>query len=270
MLFDGGMDVSQAILLLSTGFLAGLLGGLLGIGGGIVLMPALRFVVGLPAPLAAGNCIAGVFFTTLGGSYRHHRLGHLHLRPLWPMLAAGGATTLLCSFAFPKLARHPQWLDLGVGVVFSLISLRILSEGLRRPAAARAAGASGECGADHVLLKGAIGAGGGILPGLLGIGTGVILVPALTYVLRLPIKTAMAFSLAGFCLNACLSATFKLVQGFVQWQVAIPIGLGALLGANLGTVLNRRWPSRLIKLLFGVIFIFVSLKFILAAGGGRT
>ncbi|MGD2154300.1 MAG: TSUP family transporter, partial [Gemmatimonadales bacterium] len=67
-------------LLLSGGLLAGALGGLLGIGGGIVLMPLLRFVIGLEPAYAAGTCVVAVFFTTLGGSYRHYRLGHLNVR----------------------------------------------------------------------------------------------------------------------------------------------------------------------------------------------
>lgn len=53
------------LFLVLAGFLAGLIGGLLGLGGGILLMPVLRFGLGLPPPIAAGTCIVGVFCTTL-------------------------------------------------------------------------------------------------------------------------------------------------------------------------------------------------------------
>jgi len=52
------------IILIITGFSAGLLGGLLGIGGGVVLMPVLRFVVGLSPSMAAGATVIAVFCTT--------------------------------------------------------------------------------------------------------------------------------------------------------------------------------------------------------------
>ena len=114
----------QMLLLLSGGLLAGTLGGLLGIGGGIVLMPVLRFVVGLAPAFAAGTCILAVFFTTLGGSYRHYRLGHVDLWSIIPLIVSGALTCCLFSLLFSYLARRGHWLDLGVGLVFSMISAR--------------------------------------------------------------------------------------------------------------------------------------------------
>ncbi|MFC1706059.1 TSUP family transporter [Planctomycetota bacterium] len=77
--------MTEAVVLVLVGLGAGGLGGLLGIGGGIVLMPVLRFGVGLPPAIAAGTCVFAVFFTTLGGSFRHHRLGHLNVRSVVPV-----------------------------------------------------------------------------------------------------------------------------------------------------------------------------------------
>ncbi|MCK4342583.1 MAG: TSUP family transporter, partial [Phycisphaerae bacterium] len=65
----------EALEILVCGLAAGALGGLLGIGGGIVLIPFLRFYVGLSPVYAAGTCVLAVFCTTLSGSYRHHKLG---------------------------------------------------------------------------------------------------------------------------------------------------------------------------------------------------
>ncbi len=87
-------------ILLIAGIFAGTLGGLLGIGGGVVLMPLLRFVIGLTPAGAAGTCILAVFFTTLGGSYRHFRLGHLDINFTLPVIAAGLATTTVFSLLF--------------------------------------------------------------------------------------------------------------------------------------------------------------------------
>ena len=101
------MDVPcQIFTLLPGGLLAGALGGLLGIGGGIVLMPVLRFGVGLSPALAAGTCILAVFFTTLGGSYRHYRLGHVELRSIIPIILSGPQACGLFSLLFSYLAQR--------------------------------------------------------------------------------------------------------------------------------------------------------------------
>ena len=116
--------------LLAIGLLAGGLGGLLGIGGGIVLMPFLRFCVGLSPAHAAGTCVVAVLCTTLSGSFRHHRLGHVNLKSILPVIVTGVVATAVFSYAFLWMAERDQWLDFGTGLVFSLISARMIIEGL--------------------------------------------------------------------------------------------------------------------------------------------
>ena len=118
------------IILTISGLFAGLLGGVLGIGGGIVLMPILRFFVGLSPALASGTCIITVFFTTLGGAFRHYKLGHVKLRPILPVIAAGAVSSIIFSVFFPYLVKKPVWLDFGTGLFFSIIALRMIIEGL--------------------------------------------------------------------------------------------------------------------------------------------
>jgi len=107
------------IILIITGFFAGVLGALLGIGGGIVIMPILRLFVGLSPALAAGTCIMAVFFTTLGGSYRHYKLGHVNFRSIVPVIVAGAFSTIVFSLIFIYFTKRQRWLDLGTGLTFS-------------------------------------------------------------------------------------------------------------------------------------------------------
>lgn len=252
-------------LLLIGGFFAGALGGMLGIGGGIVLMPMLRFVLALSPVRAVGTCIIAVFFTTLGGSYRHYKLGHLRLRSIVPVIIAGVISTVIFSiiFIYFSAPSRDQWLDLAIGIVFTLISIRMIAEGM--PGFLKRGKKKNEASEIKGTLtqKSAIGALGGALPGLLGIGTGVILVPAFNLILAAPIKTAMASSLVCFSFNAFISSSFKLAQGFINPWIALPICLGTLLGSNLGARLNKRFPSTTLKILFGLVFLYISLKFIL-------
>lgn len=254
-------------MLLGGGLLAGALGGLLGIGGGVVLMPILRFIVGLSPAYSAGTCILAVFFTTLGGGFGHYRLGNVHIRSIIPVMISGGLATVIFSFVFLYFSTREQWIDLGIGLVFSLISLRMIIEGILGSAIVRDDKGTSNGIEGNLLQKISIGSLAGALPGLLGIGTGVILVPTFTYLLNVPIKAAMASSLACFSVNSLISSGFKWYQGFVNLEVALPICAGTLIGAGIGARLNKRFPSRALRLAFGIVFLYVSIKFILAFAG---
>lgn len=254
----------EIIILFLGGVAAGILGGLLGIGGGILLMPMLRFLVGLSPAYAAGTCVLAVFFTTLGGSYRHYKLGNVNLRSIKPVMIAGALATVIFSFLFLYLSTRERWLDLGVGLVFILISIRMITEGF--PGLVRKYNNKKTDNKINgsLIQKISVGSLAGALPGLLGIGTGVILVPAFIYFLGAPVKIAMASSLTCFSINALISSGFKYWQGFTDLYVALPICIGTLLGANLGAMLNKRFSSRVLKFIFGLIFFYVSFKFILS------
>ncbi|MCK4303023.1 MAG: sulfite exporter TauE/SafE family protein [Candidatus Eisenbacteria sp.] len=253
----------QLFLLFAGGLLAGALGGLLGIGGGIVLMPMLRFMVGLSPAHAAGTCILAVSFTTLGGSYRHYRLGHVNPRSILAIIVSGALATVVFSLIFVSLTARERWLDLGMGLVFSLVSIRMIAAGIPGFLKERSGESPDSVIGGTLGGKIAIGAAGGMLPGLLGIGTGGVLVPGLSFFLGASIKTAVASSLTCFCFNAFISSAFKLAQGFIEKDVILPICLGTFIGANFGAMLNRRFPPRAIKTIFGFFFSYVSLKFIL-------
>lgn len=250
---------------------AGSLGGFLGLGGGIVLMPVLRFAFDLPPVLAAGTCILAVFFTTLGGSYRYYRLRTIKLKPLVPVMISGILASALFSMVFIFFTKRQYWLDLGVGSIFFLISIRMLVEGARR-----LNGREEENKPGHAELGGrfvhkiAIGLGSGALPGLLGIGTGAVLVPAFVYVLSTPIKVAMASSLVCFSVNALVSSVFKFAQGVIVFDIALPACIGTLVGANLGALLNSRTPSSWLRLVFGFVFLLVASRFFFSFYGATA
>jgi len=250
------------IILIISGLFAGFLGGMLGIGGGIVLMPILRFFVGLSPAFASGTCVITVFFTTLGGSFRHYKLGHVKLRPILPVIVSGAVSSIIFSVFFPYFAKKPIWLDLGTGLVFSIISLRMIIEGLSDRRSRKIEKVHKTEIKNRILAKTGIGALAGAMPGLLGIGSGAILVPAFTLLLRFPIKIAIGSSLTCFCMNAFLSSGFKLFQGYTIIQTALPLCLGALIGANIGAFINRHFPSSLLKIIFGIAFLCISFKYI--------
>ena len=260
----------ELLIVFVGGILAGTLGGLLGIGGGIVLMPILRFFVSLSPAVSAGTCIVAVFFTTLGGSFRHYKLGHVNIRSILPVIIAGAISTILFSLVFLYFTRRERWLDLGTGLVFSLISLRMIIEGCGDLTGKKVKESIGSEIRGSTWGKLTIGGFAGILPGLLGIGTGAILVPTFALFLKAPIKIAIGSSLACFSVNAFFSSLLKFFQGFVHLPVALPICLGTLFGSSIGAVLNKHFPSSVLKILFGITFSYVSYQYILIFFQGRS
>lgn len=249
-------------LLTLGGFMAGTMGGLLGIGGGVLIMPILRFGVGLEPAYAAGTCIVAVFFTTLGGSFRHFKLGHIDFRALLPVIISGILSSLLFSLIFIYFTKKDILLDVATGLVFSLVALRMILEGMadyqnKIPESDNKKSIQGKN-----LTRISIGGLAGILPGLLGIGTGAILVPAFAFALNSPIKVAIGSSLACFSLNALVSSVLKIFQGFVQLNVLIPMCLGTLTGSQLGAALNGRVSSPFLKIMFGLVFVYVAFKYL--------
>jgi hypothetical protein len=256
------------VLLSFGGFLAGTLGGLLGIGGGILIMPLLRFVVGLDPAHAAGTCVVAVFFTTLGGSLKHFSLGHIPFRSILPVIFSGLLSTVFFSLLFAHVTQKGAWLDMATGIVFSFVALRMLWESLseslnRKSEHQRVSPIQGS-----ITAKLTIGALAGVLPGLLGIGTGAVLVPSFAFALNAPIKMAIGSSLACFSLNALASSAFKLAQGVVWIPVVFPLCVGTLIGSRLGATWNGRFSSPLLKALFGLVFAYVACRY--AALGLKT
>jgi uncharacterized membrane protein YfcA len=264
------LNISELLIIFGGGILAGILGGLLGIGGGIVLMPIIRFFMGLSPAVSAGTCIVAVFFTTIGGSFSHYKLRHVNIRSILPVIIAGGISTILFSMVFLYFTQREGWLDLGTGMVFSLISLRMIIEGLGDLTRKRVKEGIGSEIRGSIWGKLTIGGIAGVLPGLLGIGTGAILVPAFALFLKAPIKIAIGSSLACFSVNAFFSSLLKFFQGFVYLPVALPICLGTLIGSNVGAVLNKHFPSSVLRILFGIAFSYVSYQYILIFFQGRS
>ncbi len=250
----------ESVVLLVSAIVAGIFGGLLGIGGGVIIMPVLRFLFGISTPFAAGTTALAVFFTTLSGGYKHIKLGHVDIKSLAPIMIAGGVSTALFSYLFIFLAQKPVWLELGIGCVFLFISLRMICEGLFQSKEQQGSGDNSVKGMGIARIS--VGIMSGMLPGLFGIGTGAVLVPAFNYCLNSPIKVAIGSSLVCFAVNAFISSAFKFFQGFVLLDKAVVLCVGTAVGAYLGARLNRGFPPALLKLLFGLTFLYIALKYI--------
>lgn len=270
------------LLLFAGGVGAGLFGALLGLGGGVLIVPLLTLGFGEPLARAIGTSLVAVVATSAGAAARNVRTSRADVRlgitlELGTVAGAAGAGLLAGVLAERLLAG--LFAALMAYVALSLLP-GALSEGaepdqvtghrggqtLDNPAAAD--GPAAPAYRTHNLplaLGGSVGAGA--ISGLLGVGGGIVKVPLMRLVMGVPIHVAMSTSNVMIGVTAAAGAYAYLFRGDIDPEVAAPLALGALVGAAAGARISPRVHSRWLVLLFVAVAGWVALEMGLRAAG---
>lgn len=248
------------LIYLITGLLAGVIGGLLGTGGCALMMPVIRFGFHFDPAIAVGTTLTAVVFTAASGAYQHLKMKNVDKETALLTGYSGILGVVIGSIIFDYIKYYGNLIDLIIGIAFIIVSVRMLYEGLfakikQVDPAPQIPG--------KPLSKTILGSAIGTLTGIIGLGGGYALVPSYIYFLKAPIKLAIGTSMAAFVWMALVGAFFKFFQGVVNIPVAIVLGIGALIGAIYGAKLVAKFKSNILKSLFGLLFLYVSLKYIL-------
>ena len=254
----------------AIGGVAGLLAGLLGIGGGAVIVPTLLLLfsqLGFAADwiphLAVATSLSTVIASGAASAWSHHRRGAVRwelFARLVPWLLIGGWLGAFVSGWLPAL-----WLKRIFALFLLYNAVRLLS--------GRGAGSARPLPSTTVFS--AIGTAFGALSALLGIGGGILIVQFLTR-FGVPMQRAVATSSAcGVPLAIAGSIGFVVTGwgrdglpahslGFVYWPAALAIMVASIPMATLGARLAHRLPTLLSKRIFGVLLLVVGSRLLLA------
>ena len=239
------MTLSDVLLAVPLGLLAGALAGLLGIGGGLIFAPLLLWM-GLSPHQALATSTFAIVPTAIGGSYTHWRARALQLRPGLSIGLTAFATALVFS-RLGRLAAGSQLLTLQA-LLYLLLALTI--RGDRDDHGPESEGSPP--------LKGLAAVGGvaGLAGGMLGLGGGLLMVPLMVNGLSLPIRQAIRLSTLAVACSASAASLQFLHEGRGQWTLGFVLGAVAALSArwtaarldrvNTGTL---AWLLRLLSLL---------------------
>ena len=262
----------EVLMLAGIGSLAGFCSGLLGIGGGLVVVPGLLLLLehhGYPLEvlplLSAGTSLALMVFTAAGSTWMHLQLGNIRfdeLRKLLPWV-------LIAELAGTVLAHtiHARLLEQLLGLLLLVLAVDLL----RRAAGAREELATGESH-DHPLLMD-LGVGGliGAKSGLFGLGGGAFAIPYFNWI-GLPAQevvgttalltwpVALLGSFAYLLMPLPGDDVFQGVTGSVQWYGVLAMAPATLLMAPLGARLCASLPQQHLKRLFGVLLLAIGVK----------
>ena len=280
-------------VLLAGGAAVGLFGSLLGLGGGILLVPLLTLGFGRPLREAVAISLVSVIVTSSAGAgvYLRKHVANLRLGMVLELFTACGALVGgLIAFALPVPVLEGLF-----ALLLGYVGLNMLR---RRPALAPAAPAPP---ADEVLVPpadvdpdpaepalpaaaaavpptfvqtlsgpgytvvrmpfGVVGAVfAGIVSALLGVGGGIIKVPLMTLAMGVPLKVATATSNMMIGITATSSAVIYLLRDEINPYIAGPVALGVFVGASIGARVINRIDTRLLQNLFVAVLLVTAVQ----------
>jgi hypothetical protein len=253
------MTVSFFLFLLLAGSIVGFFSGLLGIGGGILMFPLLLYVppvFGLE--LIGVKSITGLtmiqgFFASLSAMffYKKHNLVN---KPL--VLTLGLSlfmSSLTGSFVSKVVADKPLLLIFGalafIAAVMMLIPRSYAKDEL-----------TGEKVSFNKPLAIIIGVFIGFLIGLVGQGGAFIIIPILLYVLKIPLRVALGSTLAIGLFSSSAGLVGKIATGQVPFLMAVPLLLGAIPAAQIGSFVGKKTKTQYLRWLLAVIIIATAVK----------
>jgi hypothetical protein len=259
-------------VVMGAGAVAGSLGALLGIGGGVFLIPLLNVGLGLPFKTASGISLMTVIATSnvVAASSASRRVVNMRLGMLLQIAAVGGG--LYGALIVERLdARSLSLIFASVTAVIAVVMLSRLDRRNVILDSSIDAGPLGgrfhedESGREVVYrvrrLPVALGVsvGGGILSGLLGIGGGILQVPALNAWCGVPMRAAAATTAAMIGITALGSAPIYYARGHVIAPLAAAAVLGVLAGSRLGMWYSGRARAKGLKLIMAIVLAAVAL-----------
>jgi uncharacterized protein len=277
--------VVVGVLMLAGGMAAGVFGSLLGLGGGVLIVPLLTLGFGLDLRAAVGVSRVSVIMTSsaAAGVYLERHVANLRLGMTLELFTATGALIgglvaflldeRLLSFLFAILLAYVAFTMARPRPAASEPAAEALApgpeyDGPMRRAAAIQSDLSGDGYAVRRLGFGVIGStGAGIVSALLGIGGGIIKVPLMHLVMGVPLRTATATSNLMIGITAAASAVIYMFRGEIDPYVAGPTAIGVFIGATIGSRIAPRVDLRILRLAFVVVLSYTAFQMLMRAIG---
>jgi uncharacterized protein len=293
----------DGLLMIGGGIAAGLFGSLLGLGGGILIVPLLTLGFGLALIKAVGVSLVCVIVTSgaAAGVYLERRVANLRLGMTLELFTATGALVGgLVAFLLPERVLEVLFGGLLVYTAVTMARRRdpaqsaadAAGQGIRSddapdeiqaPDADAAAHADADADPPHSSLADRMSGPGyrihrlgfgvigslfaGVVSALLGIGGGLVKVPVMHVVMGVPLRVATATSNLMIGITASAGAIIYLLRGGIDPYVAAPTAIGVFLGASIGSRAAHRIDIRILRGLFVAILLYTAWQMLQRALG---
>jgi len=260
--------------LIVLGIIAASFGSLLGLGGGVIIVPALIYLNptlfdgDMLASTAVGTSMVVLSFTAFSSSLTYIKARRVDFKSAWIFFIGSGPAAIagaLCTQAF-----KPETLKLAFGLFMLLITVIMVARDYLKPLSIswkiirqykQADGQILLYGYNYYAVLG-VGCLVGLFSGLFGIGGGSLMVPVMVILFRYPPHVATATSMFVILMSSLLGSGTHIVQGDVSWMVLVPLALGALAGGWLGALLSSRLSGKMLIWILRISFLLISVDFI--------
>ena len=245
--------VSSLWGLLAVGVVAGLLSGLLGVGGGIIIVPLLTGLLHFDQHRAHAHSLAAIVLIAISGAATFAVAGEIDVAIGLALGVGGVAGSTVGAHLMHRMSRSALR---GVfGLIMIATGIRMVWSGVTST--------GGDLDMVASLLIGvSIGLVAGFASGVAGIGGGVIMVPAMVYLLALSQHVAEGTSLMAILFTAVAGTRVNLANRRVDLRQAMLIGLGGVVSALIGARLALAIPSTTLSRVFGVFVALVGLRMV--------
>jgi uncharacterized membrane protein YfcA len=272
------------LVVLLMAVVAGFLGSLTGLGGGVVIVPALALALGVDIKYAIGASLVSVIATSSGAAAAYVREGFSNIRIGMFLEIATTLGAIAGAFLATRVTTHV------IAVVFGLVLIQAawqsffnaapetghpvqsdaLATRLRLGSDYPVDGKRQRYGVRNVPTGFGLMFGAGALSGLLGIGSGALKVIAMDRAMKIPFKVSTTTSNFMIGVTAAASAGVYLSRGYIDPRVAMPVMLGVLAGAFLGTRVLVHARVRTLRLVFGVVVFALAVEMIVNGLAGKV
>ena len=240
------------LLLVISGLIAGILAGLLGIGGGTVLVPILLAFGYTPLQAVATSSLA-IVITATSGTIQNWRMGYIDFKKVI-FLALPAAVTAYFSAGIAKfIPPRNQLVAFGILLLFTIYLVELRKKLSKKQEAENEQNQQNqESKIGSIVAPIVTGGLAGMLAGIFGVGGGVIMVPLQMLLLAEPIKRAIQTSLGVIVISSISSASRHAIEGNILLAQGLILGFGGLLGAQLSTRFLPKLPDQIVSLTFRV------------------
>src|SRR3954454_9274611 len=277
------MNVLEFTFLVWAGSLvAGFLGSLTGLGGGVVLVPLLTLFFKVDLRYAIGASLVSVIATSSGSAAAYVKEGFSHIRIGMFLEIATTIGALLGAFLTAKVPASALAIIFGVVLLYSAYVSRRTRPRTETPEPPDPLATklkmngtfpdtSGIRSYNVYRVPAGFGVmfGAGAISGLLGIGSGALKVVAMDQAMKIPFKVSTTTSNFMIGVTAAASAGVYLSRGYIDPALAMPVMLGVLIGSLLGTRVLVKTQTRLLRQVFSVAIVLLGLEMLLKGIGGK-
>lgn len=258
-----GGPLGSAARFAALGFAVGVLSGLLGVGGGVILVPILVLGLRFAQKRAQATSLVAIAFTATSGAFFYLMEGHVLVVPALAIAAGGIAGTFIGAEVAHRMSENQ------VRIIFGVV---MIAAGVRMAFGGELAGGESAVSTSAAAIVGfaAIGLVLGTLSALVGVGGGTVLVPILVIAFTFTPQVAQGTSLLVMIPIALVGAWRNGRHGYTQWRSGSWIGLGGVLGAPLGAAVAFAMPGAWLQRAFAALLIVSALKLFLKVRSARA